>query len=148
MKSKNSVNQPVKKRGRGRPKKTRVIEPEDLDKGMSESTAVPKRKPKHYIDNAEFERLIREYYRTDVFSEELGEMINKISEHVTYMPRFINYCVDELTEAKTQRGWLKYNEISVSDKILAYDCNHKSYQWSGISEIFINGIKVSFKIKR
>lgn len=92
MKSKNSDN-PIVKRGRGRPKKIKSdavdTYPDRENTGLL--TMPIKRKPKHYIDNAEFERLIREYYRTDIFSEELGEMINKISEHVTYMPRFINY---------------------------------------------------------
>lgn len=45
----------------------------------------------HYINNKEFERLINEYYSTDIFSDELGEMIMKIATHATYMPRFINY---------------------------------------------------------
>jgi len=48
-------------------------------------------KSKHYVDNVELTRLISEYYKTDIFSEELGEMINRISQHVTYMPSFINY---------------------------------------------------------
>ena len=48
-------------------------------------------KSKHYIDAARFKELIIEYYRTNEFTEELGEMINKLSEHLTYMPRFLNY---------------------------------------------------------
>ena len=76
MSKETTDNQPIKRK-RGRPKK--------------DPNTPPKSKPKHYIDNNELERLIREYYRTDVFSEELGEMIHKISEHITYMPRFIQY---------------------------------------------------------
>lgn len=51
----------------------------------------PKKKKKHYVDPIKFKELILEYYDTDDFSEELGEMVNKISEHVAYMPNFINY---------------------------------------------------------
>lgn len=46
---------------------------------------------KHYVDARAFKDLIIEYYDTDIFTEELGEMVNKISEHVAYMPNFINY---------------------------------------------------------
>lgn len=51
----------------------------------------PKKVKKHYVDAVKFKELILEYYDTDDFSEELGEMVNKISEHVAYMPNFINY---------------------------------------------------------
>lgn len=50
-----------------------------------------KQKKKNYVDPIRFKELIVEYYNTDNFSEELGNMINKISEHVAYMPNFINY---------------------------------------------------------
>lgn len=56
-----------------------------------ESVKPVKKKKKHYVDPVRFKELILEYYDTDDFSEELGEMINKISEHVAYMPNFINY---------------------------------------------------------
>ena len=50
------------------------------------------RKPKkHYVDPVRFKDLILEYYADDDFKEELGEMVNKISEHVAFMPNFINY---------------------------------------------------------
>ena len=54
-------------------------------------TAKPKKKKKHYVDPVKFKELILEYYDSNDFSEELGEMVNKISEHVAYMPNFINY---------------------------------------------------------
>jgi hypothetical protein len=119
MKSKKSISQPITrevKRGRGRPRKTPVVCPptkkakpnfkrilktpkidcdvRDIDFDIeydNPKIAKPRRSVSHYVDNKRFEQLIREYYKTDVFSEELGEMINKISEHVTYMPRFVNY---------------------------------------------------------
>ena len=50
-----------------------------------------RKKKKHYVDPIKFKELILEYYDTDDFTEELGEMVNKISEHVAYMPNFMNY---------------------------------------------------------
>jgi len=50
-----------------------------------------KKKKTHYVDPIRFKELILEYYDSDDFTEELGEMVNKISEHVAYMPKFINY---------------------------------------------------------
>jgi len=50
-----------------------------------------KKKSNYYVDPVQFKNLILEYYETDVFTEELGDMVNKISEHVSYMPNFINY---------------------------------------------------------
>lgn len=50
-----------------------------------------KKKPKNYVDPIRFKELILTYYDSDAFSEELGVMVNKISEHVAYMPNFINY---------------------------------------------------------
>ena len=60
---------------------------------QSENPPIKKerKKKKHYVDPVRFKDLILEYYAHDDFSEELGEMINKISEHVAYMPNFINY---------------------------------------------------------
>lgn len=64
---------------------------ETLKSKTIESVEPIKKKKKHYVDPVRFKELILEYYDTDDFSEELGEMINKISEHVAYMPNFINY---------------------------------------------------------
>lgn len=96
------------------------------------------KKKKNYVDPIKFKELILEYYDSDDFSEELGVMINKISEHVAYMPNFINYCVDDETEALTYDGWKKYDEITTSDLILSYDVDNKDMKWSSIKEIFIN----------
>lgn len=76
---------------RGRKPKSETVKTETPQPNVDSTTAEGTPTKKHYINNAEFEFLIREYYRTDVFSEELGVMINKISEHVMFMPRFISY---------------------------------------------------------
>lgn len=71
---------------------------EKLEKNDKDNQPTPKRKgrprvskSKHYIDDVRFKELIIEYYKTDHFSEELGELINTLSEHIAFMPGFINY---------------------------------------------------------
>lgn len=93
---------------------------------------------KNYVDPVKFKEMIIRYYETDEFSEELGDMINKISEHVAFMPNFINYCVDSETEALTNNGWKKYNQIQTSESILSYDIEDGHLKWSAIKELFIN----------
>lgn len=44
------------------------------------------------------------------------------------------YCVDELTEALTQRGWLNMNEITERDVILS--CDAGVLKWSKIKSIY------------
>ena len=44
------------------------------------------------------------------------------------------YCVDEQTEALTQRGWLTMHEITEQDVILSYDAGR--LKWSKIKSIF------------
>jgi hypothetical protein len=64
---------------------------EQLKSQPEKKVAKPKKKKKNYVDPIRFKELILEYYDSDDFSEELGTMVNKISEHVAYMPNFINY---------------------------------------------------------
>lgn len=72
-------------RKRGRPKK---VVSQDVQKTEQYTK---RQKSKHYIDADKFKELIKHYYKTDIFSEELGEMVNSLSHHVVYMPRFVNY---------------------------------------------------------
>lgn len=93
----------------------------------------------NYVDPIEMENLIIQYYEKggkDIPSD-LADMIQKIATRLGYAQNFINYCVDEETEALTQRGWLKYNEIELSDKILSYDIKTKNLVWSKIKDIFV-----------
>jgi hypothetical protein len=68
----------------------------------------------------------------------IGECFLLLANNISHKPNFFNYCVDGKTEALTQRGWLKYNEITVDDIILSYDIETKMLVWSKIKEIFIN----------
>ena len=68
----------------------------------------------------------------------IGEYIIRIADGLSRRWNFRNYCVDEETEALTQRGWLKYNEITEDDIILSMDVDTKELKWSKIFEIFRN----------
>ena len=65
---------------------------------------------------------------------ELARMFLKLCERYATRSNWRGYCVDSETEALTQRGWLKYNEINNSDIILSY--NGKHLEWSRILSIF------------
>ena len=45
----------------------------------------------HYVNCREFEDSIREYYKTDVITNYLGESIRKIAKGLSYAGNFINY---------------------------------------------------------
>lgn len=92
----------------------------------------------HYVKPDEFKQQIIKYYKSGVFTNEVADSIYKIANRLAFAPNFINYCVDEQTEALTQRGWLKYNEISKNDVILSYDIKTNNLTWSKIEDIFIN----------
>jgi len=93
-------------------------------------------KEQFYVNPSEFKKQIEIYYETGDCTDYLGGCLNKIAEGLGYSPKFINYCVDEETEALTKRGWLKYNEITLQDIILSYDVNSKELVWSSILDVF------------
>ena len=92
----------------------------------------------HYVHPEEFKDQILEFYKTGVFSDEVAMSIYKIANRLAFASNFINYCVDEETEALTQRGWLKYNEINRNDTILSYNIETKKLIWSHMDEIYVN----------
>lgn len=95
-----------------------------------------KNKEEYYVDPNKFKEEISLFYKTNNCTDYLGNCLNKIAEGLSYNPKFINYCVDEETEALTKRGWLKYNEITLDDTILSYDMESKELVWSSILDIF------------
>lgn len=104
----------------------------------------------NYVDPIAMEKLIVEYYHSGHLSSDLADMVQKIATRLGYAQNFINYCVDEETEALTQRGWLKYYEIDLTDKILSYNCDIKTLVWSKISDIYIgdyNGLMFKLDMK-
>lgn len=50
----------------------------------------PSEKP-HYVNGKEFEDAIREYYRTDIITDYLGESLKKIAVGLSFAGNFINY---------------------------------------------------------
>lgn len=71
---------------------------------MSEVKKV-KKKNEYYVNSNDFLGLIREYYETDVMTNELGATLQKIAEGLSYNHRFIRY----------SRSW---KEEMTSDAIL------------------------------
>lgn len=75
------------------------------------------------------------------FSKDHGQITPKLAKMYLmlcekYAMRFNwrGYCVDETTEALTQRGWLGLDQITTDDKILSYDQGHLT--WSNIESIY------------
>jgi hypothetical protein len=117
---------------------------------MITTEAMTKRKRSvHYVNNRDFLDALVVYKRDCAQAKEentdrpiipryIGECFMKIATHYAYKPNFANYCVDSSTEALTDRGWLNYAEIRITDKILSYDQESKKLMWSNIIDIFIN----------
>ena len=97
-----------------------------------------KNKERFYVNPDRLDELIKEYYKTNILTDELAEMVAKITNNLSFAPNFVNYCVDSETEALTKRGWLKYNEINYDDIILSYNIKNDRYVWSKIEDIYIN----------
>lgn len=75
------------------------------------------------------------------FSKDHGQVTAKLAKMYLmlcekYAMRFNwrGYCVDETTEALTQRGWLGIDQITTDDRILSYDKDHLT--WSSIESIY------------
>ena len=91
----------------------------------------------HYVNAKDFEDALTKYYADDVITNYLADCIQKIAYGLAHAPNFMNYCVDEETEALTKRGWLHYSEIKENDQILSYNTENKTLTWSKINDLFI-----------
>lgn len=54
-----------------------------------------KKKKEHYVNRAEFEGELKEYYETDVMSDALCIKLQKIAQGLSFAPSFINYSYRE-----------------------------------------------------
>ena len=78
---------------------------------------------------------------TGFYSRDHGQMTNKLAtmfiklcERYATRSNWRGYCVDEATEALTQRGWVDHAQITENDTILSFD--GKNLKWSNIKSIF------------
>lgn len=67
-------------------------------------------------------------------SNRLAQMFMLLAEQYSHRGNWRGYCVDQETEALTQRGWLGINDITEDDIILSYDDD--KLKWSRIKSIF------------
>jgi len=67
-------------------------------------------------------------------SNQLARMLMLLVDRYSKRGNWRGYCVDEETEALTQRGWLRHDQITEQDLILSYDAGQ--LKWSKIHSIF------------
>lgn len=67
-------------------------------------------------------------------SDRLARMFMMLAEQYSRRRNWGGYCVDESTEALTQRGWLGINDITEQDIILSYEDG--KLKWSKIRSIY------------
>lgn len=105
-------------------------------------------KPKskeHYVNSGEFKEAIRNYYKTDVCDDNLGEMITKIAYGLSYAPNFMNYSFkdemvgDAIVKMFTALHNKKFDLDAVDSKGNQY--NPFSYFTTIAFHAFINRIK-------
>lgn len=69
-------------------------------------------------------------------STNLAKMYMKLTDRYASRGNWRGYCVDDQTEALTQRGWLNIDSINEKDIILSYDINNDLLKWSKVKSIF------------
>lgn len=67
-------------------------------------------------------------------TRELAMMFMKLCDRYSSRGNWRGYCVDQDTQALTQRGWLSYDAINEQDRILSY--NGTQLVWSSIKSLF------------
>ena len=103
----------------------------------------------HYVDNKElFKALVA--WQTDLrkaakknlpkpqLPDYVAECMMKMANRLSQKAGFVNYCVDETTQALTKRGWLRHDQITTDDIILSCDPADNILKWGPIHEIFRN----------
>lgn len=85
----------------------------------------------HWIGDFETGRFSADHGR---ISNALATMYMLLVERYSRRGNWRGYCVDETTQALTQRGWLRHDEITTDDMILSYQDG--DMKWSKIKSIF------------
>jgi len=130
-----------KKRGRKPKNQQQLSDCSDDNVDIKKIAEKVKKEKIHYVNSKEFEDGIRGFYLSGTLTAYLGESVSKIANGLSYAPNFINYCVDTQTEALTQRGWLKYSELTKKDIILSYNIDEKRFAWSKILDLYVGKYK-------
>lgn len=115
--------------------------------GVERVSKVTGKKVTNYVDNDTFCNAVLDWKfkcetaesngkKTPQMPNVIGEYITRIADGLSRRWNFRNYCVDTETEALTQRGWLKYDQITEDDIILSLDVDTKELKWSKIFEIY------------
>jgi len=54
-----------------------------------------KNKERFYVNPDRLDELIKEYYKTNILTDELAEMVAKITHNLSFAPNFVNYTYKE-----------------------------------------------------
>lgn len=98
-----------------------------------------KSKENYYIDPKEFKESLRQYYTTDILTDDLAENIKKIAYGLSYNPSFINYTYkdDMIGDALIKMySALKYKKFNFDNESSPF-----SYFTTIAFHAFINRIK-------
>ena len=81
-------------------KKLQKTKKKKSDSSKPDKPVKAKRKPRgkdkpNYVDKAEFELEMKQYYESDIISHKLGTFISKIANGLSFAPNFINYSYKE-----------------------------------------------------
>jgi hypothetical protein len=96
----------------------------------------------HYVyENDSWRCVGKSHWRNGEFSvthgrmtNRLGAMFMKLAEKYGTRGNWRGYCIDENTQALTQRGWLGIDEITTDDMIYSYEDG--LMKWSQIKSIY------------
>jgi DNA-directed RNA polymerase specialized sigma24 family protein len=91
-----------------------------------------------YLTNKVLLPAIVEAKEKGVMTDKLATMLQLLCSKYATKGNFVNYCVDETTEALTQRGWVNGLDITTEDNILSYDIDSSDLVWSNVFEIYRN----------
>ncbi|MDD4109989.1 MAG: hypothetical protein PHS54_00385 [Clostridia bacterium] len=109
------------------------------------TTTVNQNIKEHYVEPEEFKNQILEYYKTNVFSNEVAESIYKIANHLAFAGNFINYTY---REEMVGDAIIRMIEALTSQKFDPLKGNPFSYFTKIAFHAFCNRIKKEKKIRQ
>lgn len=91
-----------------------------------------------YLSNKELLAEIIRSKEAGHMSNALAMMLQLLCSRYAKKGNFINYCVDEQSQALTPGGWVYHHELTVNDQLLSYDIHTKQLKWSNVLGIYSN----------